>query len=319
MQVAFPLVLDTYEFCSEALKKQLDGPREAARAAADRAAGLEKAAKVHTIKCVERSLLMLTLLRMGDYKRVTKESLPCEHAIMLRPLIYAQLNYQALVQSQAKGMQDGMHCIFLPTCLDLFDSCGIRMRMRACGGRRSTYQFLRAHAAEAVACLAQAAKRVDGSRADAAAPGAGKAAAGARKRASEPEAKGQAPAGEAGSAAVRTRRLRCGASPACHHIEKLGIKRLVSTEQAAAPSGARAMHFWRSTWRGCWSWVLGHSRLVNAASPERCCAHPGTCRAACQRGRGDGGRSRCGAHHRSGRSGRAAQRVRWAAHWCVRA
>lgn len=46
LQVAFPLVLDTYEFCSEALKKQLDGPREAARAAADRAAGLEKAAKV---------------------------------------------------------------------------------------------------------------------------------------------------------------------------------------------------------------------------------------------------------------------------------
>ena len=46
LQVAFPLVLDTYEFCSDALKKQLDGPREAARAAADRAAGLEKAAKV---------------------------------------------------------------------------------------------------------------------------------------------------------------------------------------------------------------------------------------------------------------------------------
>ena len=46
LQVAFPLVLDTYEFCSEALKKQLDGPREAVRAAADRAAGLEKAAKV---------------------------------------------------------------------------------------------------------------------------------------------------------------------------------------------------------------------------------------------------------------------------------
>ncbi|KAK9834879.1 hypothetical protein WJX81_005740 [Elliptochloris bilobata] len=44
-KVAFPLVLDVYEFCSEALKKQLDGPREAARAAADRAAGLEKAAK----------------------------------------------------------------------------------------------------------------------------------------------------------------------------------------------------------------------------------------------------------------------------------
>lgn len=46
LQVAFPLVLDTYDFCSDALKKQLDGPREAARAAADRAAGVEKAAKV---------------------------------------------------------------------------------------------------------------------------------------------------------------------------------------------------------------------------------------------------------------------------------
>ncbi len=41
-------MLDTYEFCSEALKKQLDGPREAARAAADRAAGLEKAAKARS-------------------------------------------------------------------------------------------------------------------------------------------------------------------------------------------------------------------------------------------------------------------------------
>ena len=39
-------MLDTYEFCSDALKKQLNGPREAARAAANRAAGLEKAAKV---------------------------------------------------------------------------------------------------------------------------------------------------------------------------------------------------------------------------------------------------------------------------------
>jgi hypothetical protein len=45
-QVAFPLVLDVYEFCSAELKKELEGPREAARAAADRAAGLEKAAKV---------------------------------------------------------------------------------------------------------------------------------------------------------------------------------------------------------------------------------------------------------------------------------
>ena len=45
-QVSFPLVLDVYEFCTDELKKELEGPREAAREAADRAAGLEKAAKV---------------------------------------------------------------------------------------------------------------------------------------------------------------------------------------------------------------------------------------------------------------------------------
>jgi len=44
--VTFPLVLDVYEFCTDELKKELEGPREAAREAADRAAGLEKAAKV---------------------------------------------------------------------------------------------------------------------------------------------------------------------------------------------------------------------------------------------------------------------------------
>ena len=39
-------MLDVYEFCTDELKKELEGPREAAREAADRAAGLEKAAKV---------------------------------------------------------------------------------------------------------------------------------------------------------------------------------------------------------------------------------------------------------------------------------
>ncbi len=39
-------MLDVYELCTDELKKELEGPREAAREAADRAAGLEKAAKV---------------------------------------------------------------------------------------------------------------------------------------------------------------------------------------------------------------------------------------------------------------------------------
>ncbi len=63
--------------------------------------------------------------------------------------------------------------------------------------------YVRAYPGKAGACLAQAAKREDGSRASAAAQGAGKAAAGAKKGASEPKAKAQAPAGEASSAAVR--------------------------------------------------------------------------------------------------------------------
>lgn len=39
------MVLDAYEFCSDAYKKQLDGPRAAWQAAEDVRAGLEKAAK----------------------------------------------------------------------------------------------------------------------------------------------------------------------------------------------------------------------------------------------------------------------------------
>ena len=66
LQVAFPLVLDTYEFCSEALKKQLDGPREAARADADRAAGLEKAAKVRPcLLCREKPVNADVLMNSG--------------------------------------------------------------------------------------------------------------------------------------------------------------------------------------------------------------------------------------------------------------
>ncbi|KAK9908278.1 hypothetical protein WJX75_005397 [Coccomyxa subellipsoidea] len=44
-KVVFPMVLDAYEFCSDAYKKQLDGPRAAWQAAEDVRAGLEKAAK----------------------------------------------------------------------------------------------------------------------------------------------------------------------------------------------------------------------------------------------------------------------------------
>ena len=45
MQVVFPLVLDAYEFCTDAYKQELDGPRAAWQAAEDARAGLEKAAK----------------------------------------------------------------------------------------------------------------------------------------------------------------------------------------------------------------------------------------------------------------------------------
>ena len=45
MQVAFPIVLDFYDFCSDALKKELDGPREAIREEEDRKANLDRAVK----------------------------------------------------------------------------------------------------------------------------------------------------------------------------------------------------------------------------------------------------------------------------------
>jgi len=45
MQVAFPIVLDMYEFCSDEMKKQLDGPREAVRHEEDRKANADRAVK----------------------------------------------------------------------------------------------------------------------------------------------------------------------------------------------------------------------------------------------------------------------------------
>ena len=45
VQVAFPIVLDAYEFCSDALKKQLDGPREAIREEEDCKANQDRAIK----------------------------------------------------------------------------------------------------------------------------------------------------------------------------------------------------------------------------------------------------------------------------------
>ena len=45
LQVTFPLVLDTYDFCSDDLKKQLDGPRVAVREEEDRKANKDRAVK----------------------------------------------------------------------------------------------------------------------------------------------------------------------------------------------------------------------------------------------------------------------------------
>ncbi len=45
MQVAFPIVLDMYEFCSDEMKKQLDGPREAVRHEEDRKANADRIVK----------------------------------------------------------------------------------------------------------------------------------------------------------------------------------------------------------------------------------------------------------------------------------
>lgn len=45
LQVTFPLVLDTYDFCSDDLKKQLEGPRVAVREEEDRKANLDRVAK----------------------------------------------------------------------------------------------------------------------------------------------------------------------------------------------------------------------------------------------------------------------------------
>lgn len=92
--------------------------------------------------------------------------------------ILASQPIKLYLKNAAEWMQDDVHCHFL------------------------LHQHLGAHAGEPGACLAQAAKREDGSRADAAAQGAGKAAAGAKKSAPEPKAKAQAPAGEASSAAA---------------------------------------------------------------------------------------------------------------------
>ena len=43
--MTFPIVLDMYEFCSDDLKKQLDGPREAVRDEEDRKANQNRAVK----------------------------------------------------------------------------------------------------------------------------------------------------------------------------------------------------------------------------------------------------------------------------------
>ena len=45
MQVTFPLILDMYEFCSDDMKKQLDGPREAVRHEEDRKANQDRSVK----------------------------------------------------------------------------------------------------------------------------------------------------------------------------------------------------------------------------------------------------------------------------------
>ena len=45
MQVSFPLVLDALEFCTEALKAELEGPRAAFREAEDAKAGIGASAK----------------------------------------------------------------------------------------------------------------------------------------------------------------------------------------------------------------------------------------------------------------------------------
>lgn len=44
-KVTFPLILDMYEFCSDDMKKQLDGPREAVRHEEDRKANQDRAVK----------------------------------------------------------------------------------------------------------------------------------------------------------------------------------------------------------------------------------------------------------------------------------
>ena len=51
MQVDFPLVLDMYDFCSDDLKKQLAGPREAVKAEEDRKANIDRAVKKAKMVC----------------------------------------------------------------------------------------------------------------------------------------------------------------------------------------------------------------------------------------------------------------------------
>ena len=55
-QVVFPLVLDAYEFCTDAYKTELDGPRGAWQAAEDARAGLERAAKKAKAKACQSLL-----------------------------------------------------------------------------------------------------------------------------------------------------------------------------------------------------------------------------------------------------------------------
>ena len=74
MQVAFPIVLDMYEFCSDEMKKQLDGPREAVRHEEDRKANADRIVKKAKQVCYActASLVHVTCCPVSEYKC-------CEH------------------------------------------------------------------------------------------------------------------------------------------------------------------------------------------------------------------------------------------------
>ena len=66
LQVTFPLVLDTYDFCSNDLKKQLDGPRVAVREEEDRKANKDRAAKKAKMVSMPQHCLAFALSRKID-------------------------------------------------------------------------------------------------------------------------------------------------------------------------------------------------------------------------------------------------------------